>query len=102
MKTKLGQKLQDKKFRDFYFAGCTQEELALQIIKFRKERGLTQQALAQLCGLCQPQISRIEQNFYSNWNIKTILRVSNALNLRMRITFDSADKAVEEYAARYN
>jgi transcriptional regulator with XRE-family HTH domain len=100
-RSKLGKKLQNKTFREFYFDGCAQEELADQIRKFRKERGLTQQALGELCKMAQPTISKIEQGNVLNWNFQTILRIINALDMRLRITLESSDKAIKELDVKY-
>jgi len=50
------------------------------VLKHRKQRGLTQQALADLCDVDYITISRIERNI-SNTTISTIAIIAKALDI---------------------
>jgi transcriptional regulator with XRE-family HTH domain len=61
-------------------------------------RGLSQGELAHLCGMKQSAISRIEQA--SKWNIATIWRIAEALDVRVRVTIDDMNEAIFEYGMK--
>jgi transcriptional regulator with XRE-family HTH domain len=100
IKTNISQKLRDKRYRDAFFRGRGQDEIAHDLRRFRKERGLNQGELARLCGMKQSAISRIEQASYSKWNFTTLWRIARALDVRVRVTIEDAKEAVREYERR--
>lgn len=55
-----------------------------ELIKARKEKGLTQKELGKLCGLPQSSIARIERGTYSP-SLETISKVLAALGKRLYI-----------------
>ncbi len=60
------------------------------MIKFAREsRGLSQQALADACGLRQATIADIETG-KQNWSIKTMVAIINALNYHLDISLTPA------------
>lgn len=60
------------------------------MIKFAREsRGLSQQALADACGLRQATIADIETG-KQNWSIKTLIAIVNALNYYLDISLTPA------------
>jgi len=67
-------------------AGC--REIAWLLIKFRMDRGLSQQQLADLVGTSNSQISRIESGRHRA-NLDTLTRVAHALELRLVVGFES-------------
>jgi|SRR5271156_3003953 len=97
IKTNLSQKLKDKGYRERFFRGRVQDEIAFQLKAARKKRGRKQSALAQLSGMKQSAISRLEQSSYSKWNFKTLLRIASALDLRIRVNFDFAEDVIAAY-----
>ena len=100
IKTGLGEKLKDKAYRTKFFRGRVQDEIAFQLRNARKKRKLTQPKLEKLSGMKQSAISRIEQATYSRWNFKTLLRLAEALDVRVRILLDLAEDVIEEYEKR--
>jgi transcriptional regulator with XRE-family HTH domain len=74
-----------------------QDEIAYQLRSARKKRKLTQPELEKISGMKQSAISRIEQASYSRWNFKTLLRLADALDVRMRFTLDYAEDVIREY-----
>ena len=55
-----------------------------ELIKTRKEKGLTQEELGKLCGLPQSSIARLENGTYSP-SLETISKVLRALEKRLYI-----------------
>jgi transcriptional regulator with XRE-family HTH domain len=53
--------------------------------------------LAKESGMLQSAISRIEQADYGNWSLKTLFRVADALDARLRIDFDPIETVIEQY-----
>ena len=97
IKTKISQKLRDRNYRHAFFKGRAEDEIAYDLRRFRKERGLNQSELAQLCGMKQSAISRIEQASYSKWNFSTLWRIAEALDVRVRVTIDDSAVAISQY-----
>lgn len=63
----------------------------------RKKRVLSQPELSKKTGMKQSAISRIEQAEYAAWNYKTLLRVADALNARVRVIFEFAEDVIAKY-----
>ena len=59
--------------------------LGTDLITLRERRGLTQMQLAELSGVPQGQISRIEQAVGVNPTQKTLLKLAQALDADLRI-----------------
>lgn len=57
-------------------------DIAQDIIKRRKSLGLSQIKLAQLAGVNQPLISKIESGDFKNFEVRTLIRIATALNAR--------------------
>jgi len=91
-------KTKSEKARLRLFAKLTQKEIAGQIRQLREKRQLTQIQFAKLCKMGQPAVSRIEQATYSGWTYKTLARVAEKLNARLRIVYEP----LEEVIARMN
>lgn len=69
-------------------------EIAWLLIKYRMDRGLTQQELADRVGTSYSQISRIESGRHAS-SIDTLLRIAHALDLKLVLGFqrESSDEA---------
>jgi transcriptional regulator with XRE-family HTH domain len=76
-----------------YRAEYADEILALlvcsQIKVLREQRKMSQTALANALGTTQSTISRIESADYAAWSVDTLRRIARALDVRLRITFES-------------
>ena len=59
------------------------------LIKFRMDKGLSQQELADLVGTSNSQISRIESGRHRT-NLDTLTRIAHALDLRLVLGFEAA------------
>lgn len=93
----LFEKLQDKEFRDAFFEQEFLDDNAYDIRALRKLRKMRQIDVAAATGMQQSAVSRLEQAEYSNWNCKTLLRLAQALNAKLTITWQPAEHAIENY-----
>ena len=59
-----------------------QETLSRQVKTFRAEAGLTQQALAERCGIYRTYLSRIESGD-ANPSVSVLTALANALNIEL-------------------
>ncbi|MFW6282618.1 MAG: helix-turn-helix transcriptional regulator [Minisyncoccales bacterium] len=73
--------------KEEYENKSTIRKLQKEIIKARIDRGLTQKELADLAGTTQSSISRLESDDDYNPNLKTLIKISEALNKSLKITF---------------
>lgn len=98
-RARLTRDFQDREYRESYAEDYLYTFIASQIQVIREQRGLTQTELAQLIGTKQPQISRIE-NYESvgnaNWELETLRKLANALDTRLRVSFETYGSLIEE------
>lgn len=93
----ISNKLHDIGYRHRFFARMAQDEIASRIKSLRSQRGLRQADLAQLSGMKQSAVSRIEQSEYSGWTFNTLLRVAKALDVRLRVIFEPMEEVMRQY-----
>jgi transcriptional regulator with XRE-family HTH domain len=62
------------------------EELARAIASHRRQRGLTQDALARKARVSRPLIAKLETGRYPEVGVKKLLRILHAVGLDLRIT----------------
>jgi len=60
------------------------------LIKYRMDKGLSQQRLAEMVGTSHSQVSRIESGRHRT-NLDTLQRIAKALDLTVVIGFESRD-----------
>ena len=63
-------------------------EIAWLLIKYRMDKGLSQEQLAELVGTSHSQISRIESGRHRT-NLDTLSRIAHALDMRMVLGFET-------------
>jgi transcriptional regulator with XRE-family HTH domain len=98
VKLNLSKRLkEDQSFRKKFFHAFTADEIAMGLRGLRKKRTLSQPELSNKAGMKQSAISRIEQAEYAAWNYKTLLRVADALNARVRVIFELAEDVIAKY-----
>lgn len=97
IKLRISEKLRDPMYRAEFFANLAQDEIAEQILALRKKRKLRQVDVADSTGMKQSAISRLEQADYSKWNFATLLRLANALDARVRVTFQPSEDVIAHY-----
>ena len=78
MDSMLKRKLQNPEFRAAYDAEDKRIELALQIIKLRERRGMTQADLAKAIGTRQANVSRLER-FDANLTLDTLEKIAQRI-----------------------
>ena len=61
--------------------------IGLNILHYRKEKGLTQEQLAEKCNISRNYMQRIE-TAVSTCSLDTLISVSNALNIPLKKLFD--------------
>lgn len=98
--TDFGQKLKNKKYRHRFFETRTKSEIPLLIRGFRENRNLSQAKLAKLCSMKQSAISRIENTSNSSWNLTTLWRIAEALDLRLKIELVPMEEEIKKYQDR--
>lgn len=96
----LSDKLRDPDYFNNFFDERTRDEIAEQIRELRDMRKLNQSEFADLAGMKQSAVSRIEQADYAGWTYKTLLRVASALGARIKIIFIRSEDVIEEYRER--
>jgi len=96
----IHQKLKDKDYRQRFFHRQAQDEIAMSIRSLRKKRGMGQKELGEEASMKQTAVSRIEKSEYGGWNFKTLLRVADALDARLRIVLEPAEHVIEQYKQR--
>jgi len=79
----LNNKLKNSAFKDEFERQRQLSDLALKIQQERNKKGLSQTDLAQLAGITQQQLSKIENAV--NSNILTYLKVLNALDYSLAV-----------------
>ena len=82
----LEDQLKDEQFKAEYEALDPEFQLMQIMIDVRKESGMTQQQLAQACGISQADISRLERG-NANPSLKTMQRIAAALGKTVQIKF---------------
>ena len=87
-------KLRNKVFRDAYLAEHVRTRIAYQVTALRRQRGLSQQDLADLTGKQQSVISRIEDPDYGPVKLAALLSIASALDIGLAVEFVSFTKAL--------
>ena len=77
----LKQKMKSKRFRRMYEEEKELLDISIKIIEARRDQNLSQAELATRARITQQQLSRIENGM--NYNIKTLLKLCNALGLAL-------------------
>ena len=71
------------------------------IVDFRKHKGITQKELADMCGLKQPAIARIE-NRVNSPQLDTIIKIFDALDLKIEVIQSNQQIYDENIIQKYN
>lgn len=73
-------------FRNEFEALAPEYEITKMLIESRKACNLTQKQLAELTGINQADISKIEHG-NANPSVKTLMRLASAMNMKLKIEF---------------
>ncbi|NPV72327.1 MAG: helix-turn-helix transcriptional regulator [Pelotomaculum sp.] len=74
----------DPEFKKAYQQASAELDLIAQIIKTRKEKGLTQKELANKAGLTQQMVSRIEKRECAP-NYRNLIKIADALDSKIQL-----------------
>jgi transcriptional regulator with XRE-family HTH domain len=80
----LQRELADPAFRAEWERTALARAVATQVVSYRGQRRLTQQALATLLGMKQPQVARLESGEH-NPSIETLARLSAVMGIEINI-----------------
>lgn len=82
----LQERLKDPKFKKHYDEYGKQLEIAYQILKLRKQKGISQAKLAKKIGTKQSNIARMETG-QQNFTTDTLQKIADAFNCNLVIEF---------------
>ena len=82
----LGEQMKDEAFRKEWEALQPEHEINLMLLKARQEHNLTQKQLADICGIRQSNLSRIETGAESP-SVRTLYKIAKGLGKRLQIQF---------------
>lgn len=75
---------EDPEFRAEWERTALARAVALQVIRYRSENGISQRKLAELLGMKQPQVARLERGD-SSPTLDTLLRIVPVLDIELSI-----------------
>lgn len=75
-------------------AAATPEALSNLIVQLRREKGMTQQALADRMGMRQPTVSKLERDPRAS-RVDTVFRALTALGLQLAVV-ERTDSSLDE------
>ena len=85
-------KSQSKEFNDLYQDQELINEIVYEIVKLRKEKGITQAQLAEISNTTQPLIARLEGLKDSRTpSLKLLSKLAHGLGKRIKITFEDLE-----------
>lgn len=93
----IAEKLKDEEYRRGFFEAGARfgvQDRIRDLIKIRKS---SQLELAENCGMKPSAMSRVLSDGYASWNFKTLLRIADALDAELRISFVLAEDVIAEY-----
>lgn len=82
----LAEQMQDPEFRAEWEALEPERQITMAIIEGRELNGLTQTQLAEVTGITQADISRLE-NGTANPSLKTLKRLAAGLGMTLKLEF---------------
>ncbi len=90
-----------KRFRSFRYRHVYSDEftdafIATQIRVLREQRDLKQQALADLSGMRQSQISELEDVNNRSWKVSTLKKLAKAFDLVLVVRFEEFGKVLPD------
>ena len=82
----LAEKLKNPRFRKYYDEYGKQLEIAYQILKLRKQKGISQAELAKKIGTKQSNVARMETG-QQNFTTDTLQKIASVFNRDLKIEF---------------
>ena len=62
------------------------------IKKQRKQKGLTQRELANVCNYCEGFIMNIESNYHQTFSLGTVWRIAQKLDIDIKVLFNDMEE----------
>jgi ribosome-binding protein aMBF1 (putative translation factor) len=88
----LTRQLEDEEFRAEWERTALARAVALEVVKYRAEHGLSQAALARRLAVSQPVVARLELGEHApTW--ETLNRLANEMGVHLVIDIDPSDGA---------
>lgn len=84
----LRRKLCDKEYAQGYAESFLNAYIATQIKVIREQREMTQAKLGSMIGTTQGGVSRYENVDYSSWNVKSLIKMARAFDVRLKVSFE--------------
>jgi transcriptional regulator with XRE-family HTH domain len=81
----ISEKMKEPEFRKAWNDLDAEFNILEMVIKAREEAGLTQEELARRIGTKQPALSRLETGGFQKAKIETLVKIANALNVKLTI-----------------
>jgi transcriptional regulator with XRE-family HTH domain len=78
----------DKEYAEGYAESFLNAYIATQIKVLREQRQMTQASLGSMIGTTQAGVSRYENVDYSSWNIRSLIKMARAFDVRLRVSFE--------------
>ena len=94
--TRLIERFRVPAYRHSYAASFLDSYIATQIKVLRERRDLTQAQLAELAGMRQSQISRLEHVDHAAWKVSTLQKLARAFDLMLVVRFESFGRLVQD------
>ncbi len=82
----LAEKLRNPRFKKYYNEYGKQLEIAYQILKLRKQKGISQAELAKRLGTKQSNIARMETG-QENFTTDTLQKIASVFRRKLKIEF---------------
>lgn len=95
---RLRKNFKDKEYAHAYVDGFLNASIATQIKVLREERGWTQKKLAAEAGMEQSRISLLENVNYDKWSISTLLKLKEAFDITLTVSFDTFSEKIDDIA----
>ncbi|MEX0999301.1 MAG: helix-turn-helix domain-containing protein [Thermodesulfobacteriota bacterium] len=93
---RLRNEFQDKEYAHAFVDSFLNASIATQIKVLREERGWTQKKLADKTGMEQSRISLLENVNYNKWSISTLLKLKDAFDVTLTVSFDTFSEKIED------
>ena len=71
-------------------------DISMQIYKLRKEKGMTQKELAEVTGVQQSNIARLENADYDGYSMRTLNKIAKALDTELKVQLISDESSSRE------
>jgi transcriptional regulator with XRE-family HTH domain len=94
----LEEQLKDKEFAERFRKAGEAWDVAIQLTRLRRRKGLSQKELAKRVGTSQQQISRLESPSYEGHTLSMLRRVAEVLGAKVRVEIEKDEHRCHEEA----